>query len=639
MADKIQDGEKNIWGAMSVEARTTMVDLLTVDQIWEMQKVGGEMSFPKTQLEEDYNAIKLSPRFVPEKYRGKVGGKYEPKVFTMQAQTFTVADAVTEILDGIIENHQSLEDKDKVTTVEFIIQHQTSSDPQILIKEDSGGIRYKSLNSIVNIGNSNWGKLYGVGVFGEGLKKALRSLGESTEIFTCHLEEDQGSQLELSEEYWASIGSAKTDVYEYPDGEKGTTQIVIKSLTPLGRGLAERGFPDWLVKYLGLIYGNWLRRVDGTIEISFKNPGEEAKFLVPKAWLDSAVYKAKYSKFPGFEPKTLTFTIPSEVQLVGKPPTVKMTFGLTLSGDDKYCGVTVSGNNRIFKIGDTSPYWGFGQESDFGRIKRIGGSFPARFHCFIEIEAEKPIDIPWEPGKKIGYNHVHEIHKYLLNAVQCVAKPYMDFDAVAKDKDINRFYFTEDTKVVIPRIPLSKVKNGESHKHWHPPEMETMRKSLQNVIKSKDEEILSDFYQKLGAEKPPKGLDTLFKGDSKMQGEIEEFQPPQNLHIKDAVELIDEYENMKREDQKSMPFAGSFRPKILKLVLEKSGLLENEKLVYPQDHQRAGKAKAARIMEELFFHFMETKHMYKPENFPGEYRTFDEWAESLEPEKPWFSSS
>ena len=620
----------NAWILMDSSSRRNWVDRFTLEQIWD--KVGEDGGLTKAQLEEDYKSIKRTPRFDPEATQtGKVGGTFVPTVFTLEAEALNDLKAVTEILDGIIENHQNHDDEEKITVIEFTKQEALGAEPEIVIRENSGGIKFENLNSIVTLGKSDWGELYGVGVFGVGLKKALRYLGKSHDIFTYHPQDETGSQLRLSESYWTQIGTAKEAVREY-NGKKGVTQIVVRSLTDMGKKIE---FDDELMQTLGMIYGNWLEKVPGSIKITFKNPGEEEKVLVPRPWLNESLLTNNYTNFPCFEPKIFTFDIHRDT--ISKVR-VKMTFGLTMKGSPTYCGVTVAGNNRIFRFGDKEKYWGFGGASPYGKIRQVGHAEQTRFHCFIEIMAENPMDIPWNVGEKMGYNHNHTLHKRLNIAVQCAAKYYGDFDAVADKDDLARFPVTEGSDFTPLEIPFTKVSvNGAQYESWAPSQMEDMVTALRKVKNSKNDEKINEFYQTLCFESendevekdqpvPEQKMKKQIKSENKATTKLTKTRNNKEIHKE-----IQKFKKLRPEHAKSAKFNGNFIPKTLKTLLKKSGLLEYEQMTHPMSYKRSpGGPRQARIMEELFFHFLRTKHLHKPDEFPED---FDKWVSSFELEE------
>ena len=111
-------------------------------------------------------------------------GGTDAQFFQMQAKTISYEDAICEIIDGILENHSRRNDENKKTTVKFNL---LLGGTRLDIEENSGGIARKKFQSVATLGGSGWGQTtaaFSIGVFGVGLKKALRKIGTNHHLFT-----------------------------------------------------------------------------------------------------------------------------------------------------------------------------------------------------------------------------------------------------------------------------------------------------------------------------------------------------------------------------------------------------------------------------------------------------------------------
>lgn len=499
------------------------------------------------EIKQDLEDLANNPQYSIEegqKADFKIGGM-EPTAFTMGATSITYFDAFCELIDGVLENHKrtadSLPKKDAnklKTKIEFEL---VKGGSQLLMKENSGGIRHTALESVAKIGDSGWGDLYGVGVFGVGLKKAMRKISTEQELFTWHEDDAEPRQVKFDSDYWAEAGLAKTEVFvdKGKATEKGSTFIRFNNLNKYPGETLD--FNDKFLERLGMAYELWNNELPGEIEISFKEGASSSKRLPKTKIHDIDQWKKDFSFHPGYEPRVFTKKMYG-TKKNGKEMDleIKLTFGMRKVGNPDQAGVYVYGNNRLFHgpqftgnpgVGQEL-WWGFGQKTDYGKIKSYS-SENYKFIAFIEIKAANPIDIPWNTSHKNGYNYLSStIHNDIIaKMVQCAAKPYMDFIQATKNPetehfDINGIHDVTDTDFLKKFVPVSQsllktqkgkkaIKiakewkprllfddpidfdkistKGSDYGHWNNDEMKTIFELVKHKMKSGESGDVDDF--------------------------------------------------------------------------------------------------------------------------------------------------
>ena len=417
-----------------------------------LAKMAQDRSTTIANLISEIEFFKSSPQFSGKgkAIKEDLGGSPDATYFTLGAKKISYLDAFCEILDGIIENHDNLNDEKKVTDVKFTLSGDGEKRMMIL-EENSGGIKRKNLDSIAKLGESGWGNFYGVGVFGVGLKKGLRKIGAKHHIFTWHNDDSTPVEIEFSNNFWENVGTEKglTKATECDDKnmlkKEGYTIIHFHDFENYPN--EELVFDDNFVSKISRYYQQWLDSVKGTINISFKQ-GSSDEINMGDHLVDifsDNVIERDFSYHPLFEPRQFVHEFkgpPDNVNGKIKKGNVAISvkFGLKKSANNwkESAGVYVFGNDRFFHGPATDTAFGFGSTGDFGKISNYHAE-KSRFWVKVDIKAENALDIPWNVGEKNGYNKSHPTHAIITNMVQCAAKIYMPFNEAADSVQIESF--------------------------------------------------------------------------------------------------------------------------------------------------------------------------------------------------------
>jgi len=378
-------------------------------------------------------------------------GGTNAQFFTLQAKAISFVDAVCEILDGIIENHNNLNDKHKKTNVSFSISGDGAK-RKLIVEENSGGIKQENLDSVATLGDSGWGSLYGVGVFGVGLKKGLRKIARRHHLFTWHEDDTAPVEIEFSNQFWDDVGTMNSltqatlcdgQALELMKKKKGSTIIHFSDFESYEEELE---FTESFVQQIARYYHQWIENVSGEIRISFQQGTADAIWLHDHSvdLFSDKIIEQEFSYHPGFEPRQFTYTFKSGTirkkngKNVDSSVTINMKFGLTKKSEEAKAGVYVFGNDRFFHGPNRDLKFGFGTTGHFGKIKNYHAE-RKRFRVKVDVRAESPVDIPWHVGEKNGYNEASKTHHYIARMICCAASQYMVFDDVTKIPQTEHF--------------------------------------------------------------------------------------------------------------------------------------------------------------------------------------------------------
>ena len=179
----IRDRNKDTWKTLDPAMKKAHLDVDDTNEY--LGKLAKKYGTTIETLKSEKKVLDDSPTYQGEgePVEKDLGGS-NPEFVTKQAKALSYEDAICEIIDGIIENHQRYNDKNKTTDVKFRLLF---GGKQLQVIENSGGIPREKFQSVATLGKSDWGQIYGVGVFGMGLKKAMRKISRSHHIFTWYV--------------------------------------------------------------------------------------------------------------------------------------------------------------------------------------------------------------------------------------------------------------------------------------------------------------------------------------------------------------------------------------------------------------------------------------------------------------------
>ena len=205
--------------------------------------------------------------------------------------------------------------------------------------------------------------------------------------------------------------------------------------------------PDF-VRRIGRYYGQVIDNIPGEVEVTFQEGTEEPIVMECEDLFSDSLIKKKFGYFPGFEPRSFYSKFKGMKGPDGTRKDVKVTvkFGITRDNQDGTKGVSgvyVYGNDRFFfgpEEDASGAKFGFGTESDYGgKIKQLN-HITYGFRAKVDIVAEWPRDIPWNIGKKNGYDTTNPTHTHIAKMLQFAAYYYLTF--ISKPDKHHRSPFT-----------------------------------------------------------------------------------------------------------------------------------------------------------------------------------------------------
>lgn len=608
----------------------------------------------------------------PQDQIGEHGGT-DAQLFTKEAKSMSYAAAFCELIDGILENHSRQNDKKKKTEIKFKLM---DGGKRLILDENSGGIPRKSFDSIATIGSSDWGSLYGVGVFGVGLKKALRKISKIQTLFTwCKTAGDsQPAQIRFDQKFWNEAGSAKvksevTSGNSLMTDKEGHTIIVFEDLEKYTNEKLE--FTEDFIHKIGTYYHQWLSVIPGEVKVSFhEGPGNVAYLPEVDLFSDEKI-KSTFSYFPFFEPRSFVLKTTGEAKDDGSPGTdveITVKFGLTrdVSDGTDFAGVYVYGNDRLFKSAGQGMEFGFGTTGKFGKVGGLN-SETFRFRAKVDVRAKDPYDIPWNVGEKNGYNEAHPTASIITEMVSLAAIKYLDFANITKNHHTIPFtvngidmksnddwldcFFPENkdsslskklkqlksllghvqarTSLLTNPIDFSRINDHTTVEGtWNPSHMGLVRDALwkkiqsQNTTSYPDEEWVEDFLKfnnitipKTGVK--PKGKTTAKgkqskKGAKRKPSEKKELQALPQGGI-DAAKKA----KKKKIEGKSQKLQAYITPDSVKIFLDEAPFKKID----------------AQLVRSLLVHFMLTSSQYNLKEHPKDYSqaSLEKWLK----QKKW----
>jgi len=440
-------GTADDWNDLDMDSKAVLLKKVTTDA--EIQKIADDWNTTPSMVKEVKHDLENSPQlFGKGAVLGKHGGSH-PSNFTKRARGISYVSAFCELIDGVLENHKNRNDKNKVTTITFALKGGGS---YLELTEDSGGIAKDKFDSVAEIGNTGWGNLWGVGVFGIGLKKAMRKIATRHHLFTWY---DGGgdpnnadpspAEMNFTTEFWKNAGIDKVESKITPDPvmkkKKGYTIIKFLDLETYFNEKLE--FTQEFVDEIGRYYYQWLKEIPGTVNIIFSE-GLGNEIHLPKIDLfsDDKIRK-NFSYYPGYEPRSFILKTKGQPDVNNKISdlTIRVKFGLTrdVSAGTNKAGVYVYGNDRMFQGNAQGVEFGFGTMTPFGAVKPFHAE-TYKFRAKVDIKAENPEDIPWNIEHKNGYDATHPTAVHIVRMISAAAYYYMWF--ADKTKNAHTVPFT-----------------------------------------------------------------------------------------------------------------------------------------------------------------------------------------------------
>jgi len=448
--------EENSWEDLSINEKKAIL-IGEMDDVT-LQHFADTYNTTVSTLKQEKKILDTTPSFsgVGEVVKDDLGGT-DAQFFQMQAKAIRYEDAICEIIDGILENHSRRGDKSKKTTVKFNL---LLGGARLDIEENSGGIARDKFQSVATLGGSGWGQttaMFSIGVFGVGLKKALRKIGKNHHLFTWFdggadkdNDDSQPCEIEFDEAYWNGVGEKKTQAFVTTDNimlkKKGSTIIQITDLERYED--EELSFTNDFIRKIGRYYGQVIKNIPGEVEISFQEGTEDPIVMDCEDLFSDEIIKKRFGYFPGFEPRSFISKFKGMENPDGTRKDVKVTvkFGITRDNSEGTAGVSgvyVYGNDRFFFGPEKDPKgtnFGFGTESKWGDSIKELNHITYGFRAKVDVVAVWARDIPWNIGEKNGYDTTNPTHQHIAKMLQFAAFYYFKF--IEKTKAHHRSPFT-----------------------------------------------------------------------------------------------------------------------------------------------------------------------------------------------------
>lgn len=259
--------------------------------------------------------------------------------------------SVKELVDNIIDNAQR-RDRDTVTA-ELAIKTTSDGAPELVIKDNSGGLAKDELSMVLGLGQSEKDDIEGsIGAFGIGAKKALMCLGNRFTVRSRHADAETGYEYTVGPD-WFEDDEKWTVPADEVDMESGTTEIVIQDLN-----ISWPDVRDDLAADLRRTYELYLRgEAPVTLRLLFPDEtSESTTALAPPA-------RVSYSFTPwdGFWPRQYQ-GIRLDIDGVDAPVHMNVEVGLLVSGDKQEGGVDWVCQHRVVERANRDEVSGFGDE-------------------------------------------------------------------------------------------------------------------------------------------------------------------------------------------------------------------------------------------------------------------------------------
>lgn len=299
--------------------------------------------------------------------------------------------AFKELVDNALDNAQR-QGRDTVT-VEIAQSTDNNGDVELVIKDDSGGLKPSELSMMFALGESEKDDIEGsIGAFGIGAKKALMRLGTGFTVRSRHQDEATGYGYTIDPDWLEDNNEWSVPVKEV-DLEAGTTELRIHS-----PNLNWQKIQEDLATDLRETYDLFLRG-EAPVTLRLLFPNEEntsTKPLKPRA-------RGSYSYTPWDElyPRRYEGIILTP-DGISSPVYMNVEIGLLVTGNENQAGIDWVCQHRIVERASRDEVSGFGEELPkfkLSKHKRLKG----RVELFTKGDAS---ELPWNSDK----SRIHARH-------------------------------------------------------------------------------------------------------------------------------------------------------------------------------------------------------------------------------------
>lgn len=363
------------------------------------------MTQDSTQSETDTDEEQTGPRTVTA-YPSK--DTYEAVGADVDAKT-----GAGELVDNAVDNAGLISNHADPVTVEF--RHQTLEDgtEELLIRDDSGGIRPEELGVIIGLGQSKkeQSAQQQVGAFGIGAKKALKAFGDEFTISSRFHREETGYQYDVPAE-WFDDDDAWEFELEEVDLESGVTELRVRDLNIDWESRVE-GIKEWLQNTYQLYLGVGPTDVD--LDLTLRVDGEKIEAPDPVKW--------SYSPWDGLHPRQ-HFGFEFDSRDLNAPVKMQITVGVMRTGDGDEAGTDIFCQDRLVEKANREKPGGYGASDG---LPKFDLSSHRRFKMQLEFwttEGGTAKDLPWNSDKS-RIRPSHPVMSQAYEWMRKVANRYM----------------------------------------------------------------------------------------------------------------------------------------------------------------------------------------------------------------------
>ncbi|QFU84288.1 ATP-binding protein [Natronorubrum aibiense] len=296
---------------------------------------------------------------------------------------------------------------------------------ELLIRDDTGGVRRKDSSMLFGLGQTAKGDSRGlIGTFGVGAKKSLVNLGIPFQIRSCHEDEDVGWTYRITEEWFEDDTDWSVNIHPDRDISPGTTEIRIEDLNYNWT----KENTENLCSALGQAYNCFLSDDFQSI----KDTNYNLKITVNGTPVTAeGLPEWSYTPFDGLAPRRYE-NIEIDHPESNKPVSVSITVGLLRKKTADNVGTDIYCQQRKIASGLRNEVGGFGNGPE-GIGKFMARHERLKVIVEIETEADGRL-LPWDTQKSTidRYNPIMrgtETTRGVYNWLRRTVEPYYLLDA------------------------------------------------------------------------------------------------------------------------------------------------------------------------------------------------------------------
>lgn len=346
--------------------------------------------------------------------------------------------AILEFLDNIFDSYIKNIKKGFLKhhlEIEIVFYNSQQGEKCLMIKDNSGGINKKDLESLLTIGKTSESSLDKVGTWGEAFLNSILGLGESAKIYTWYITESQifipiekeffkpDTKWSLEPRYYQEKGIVNLD--------KGTTKIIIENIHS-NYHTNEKSVYISLKKIIEDTYWKKVNKINDlgrSVELKIK-PYQNEILFANFVQIDFAKLFTYFPYCPPIKVRNYIIKVKNKQGEIGEI-IVDGYCGLNLSvADDeeysRYKGVWMWGNDRLFAFNKTDEEVGFGSDTGIpSTIMRRTARHLTIMLFFKTTDSKWNEFIPWMSPDKRGFNPKAQCKKEVLDLIKILSNRFL----------------------------------------------------------------------------------------------------------------------------------------------------------------------------------------------------------------------